>query len=80
MTEAELIGWGRMARRRGLPLQRIELLLAQLTLVVAKTMGGAKNVRVDDFMLKEPEELPANVTPIDVARRAFGFNPRRKKA
>jgi hypothetical protein len=80
MTEAELNGWGRLARRRGLPWQRIELLLAQLTLVVAKTMGGAKNVRVDDFMLKEPEVLPDNVTHIDIARKAFGFNPRRRKA
>ena len=79
MTEAELQEWGRLASRRGLPWQRIELLLAQLAMVVAKTMGGAKNVRVDDFMLKEPEVLPDNVTHIDIARKAFGFNPRRKK-
>jgi len=57
-----------------------ELLLAQLSMLIAKTMGGAKNVRVDDFMLKEPEVLPDNVTHIDIARKAFGFNPRRKKA
>jgi hypothetical protein len=31
-------------------------------------------------MLKEPEVLPDNVTHIDIARKAFGFNPRRKKA
>jgi len=80
MTEAELLQWGRLAGRRGLPLQRIELLLAQLSMLIAKTMGGAKNVRVDDFMLKEPEVLPENVTHIDIARKAFGFNPRRKKA
>lgn len=80
MTEAELNKWGLLARRRGLPLQRLELLLSQLTLVVAKTMGGVKNAKVEDFMLKEPEELPDNVTPIDIARRAFGFNPRKKKA
>jgi hypothetical protein len=80
MTEAELNKWGLLARRRGLPWQRIELLLAQLTLIVARTMGGAKNAKVDDFMLKEPEELPENVTRIDVARKAFGFNPRKKKA
>lgn len=80
MTEAELQQWGRLASRRGLPMQRIELLFAQLAMLIAKTMGGAKNVRVDDFMLKEPEVLPDNVTHIDIARKAFGFNPRRRKA
>lgn len=80
MTEAELHDWNRLSRRRGLPWQRIELLLAQLTLVIARSMGGAKNAKVADFMLTEVEEIPDNVTPIERARLAFGFNPRKRKA
>jgi hypothetical protein len=78
MTEAEFRKWQRYASRKALPLTRLELLLAQVSMMVAR-MGGAKNVTVKDFMLQEPEELPDNVTRIEVARRAFGFNPRKKK-
>jgi hypothetical protein len=78
MTEAEFRKWQRYASRKALPFPRLEVLLAQVAMMVAR-MGGAKNVTVKDFMLQEPEELPDNVTHIDVARRAFGFNPRKKK-
>jgi hypothetical protein len=44
-------------------------------------MGGAKDLGLNDFMLKQPsEELPANVTRLELARKAFGFNPRKPKA
>lgn len=81
MPEAELQRWAIFARRNALPFRRLELMLAQLTTIVAKT-AGAKNVKVSDFMLKEPEddELPANVTRLEVARKAFGFAPRGRKA
>lgn len=81
MTEDELQRWTLYARRHSFPFRRIELLLAQLTLVVARSMGGAKNAKVQDFMLQEPEdELPSNVTRIEAARKAFGFAPRNRKA
>lgn len=80
MTDAEFRRWMVYAGRRQLPLARIELLLAQLAMVVAR-MGGSKKAKVADFMLREPEEeLPENVTPIEAAKRAFGFNPRKKRA
>ena len=79
MTEGELNRWARYASTRGLPLKRIEVLLAQVSLQVAR-MGGAKNLKVEDFMLKErKEELPANVTRIEDKRKAFGWNPHRKR-
>jgi hypothetical protein len=80
MTEAEFHRWARYARKFGMPFRRLELMLAQLTMVVARSMGGAKQATTADFMLKPvDDELPANVTRIDAARAAFGFNPRRRK-
>lgn len=81
MTEAELHRWILFARRHGLPFRRIELMLAQLSMIVAKTMGGAKNAKTADFMLIEPDDvLPENLTRVEAVRRAVGFNPRKKKA
>ena len=79
MTEAELQRWSVYTRRSGLPFQRLELMLAQVSLLIARTMGGAKDARLKDYMLKEPEELPENVTRIEDKRKAFGFNPRNKR-
>jgi len=83
MTESELAQWSRHVSRHAFPFKRIEILLAQLALVVAKTMGGAKNLGLNDFMLKthsSEEELPANVTRMELARRAVGFHPHKPKA
>jgi len=80
MLESELNQWANYARRTPLPFKRMEIMLAQVCLVMAKTMGGAKQVGVTDFMLAIPEDMPANVTRIEAARKAFGFNPRKPKA
>jgi len=80
MTEAELQRWSVYVRRHALPFKRIELLLAQVSMLIAATMGGAKNVKLKDYMLKELEdELPANVTRIEDKRKAFGWNPHKKR-
>ncbi len=80
MTEAELQRWSVYVRRNLLPFRRLELLLAQVSMLIAATMGGAKNVKLKDYMLKElEEELPANVTRIEDKRKAFGWNPQRKR-
>ena len=82
MTEDELQRWAVYSTRHALPFRRLELLLAQLCMIVARTMGGVKDAKVADFMLKEPEdeELPTNVTRLEAARKAFGFAPRKRKA
>ncbi len=81
ITEDEFRRWMTYARRHALPYRRLELMLAQMSLVIAKTMGGAKNAKVSDFMLQDhDDELPPNVTRLEAARMAFAFNPRRKKA
>lgn len=79
MTESELHRWGRYAGRHSLPLRRIELYLAQIAHVVAVTMGGSKS-KVGDWLLKSPDDKPSNVVDIESVRKAFGFNPRKKKA
>ena len=81
MTEAEFQRWGLYPQKRSLPFARLEVMLAQLSMVVARAMGGAKNAKVEDFMLQEipDDELPANVTRLDAARKAFGFAPRNRK-
>lgn len=80
MSEAEFQKWGVYASRHLLPFRRLELLLAQLAMILARTMGGAKDAKVSDFMLQEPDDLPDNVTRIEAARKAFGFAPRKRKA
>lgn len=80
MTEAELQRWTVFVRRNSLPFRRLELLLAQVAMQIDRTMGGAKNVKLKDYMLKDPdEELPANVTRIEDKRKAFGWNPHKKR-
>jgi hypothetical protein len=54
MSERELQRWGQYVQRRMLPWRRMELLLAQIALVVAKTMGGAKDAALDDFLFDPP--------------------------
>lgn len=81
MTEAELHRWARYAASHALPFKRLEIMLAQLASLIARTMGGAKSVTANDFMLKQPEdELPTNVTRIEAARKAFNFRPNKIKA
>ncbi len=80
MTAAELDRWAKYALQKPLPYKRMELMLAQVCLIIARTMGGAKDVKLMDFMLSTPEERPNNVTSIEAARAAFGFKPRKPKA
>ena len=80
LTEAEFQRWLTYANTFGLPLRRLELMLAQLTAVVARSFGGAKSIEVRDFMLRDApiaEDMPDNVTRMEAARAAFGFRPRK---
>ena len=73
MPEAEFLSWGQFAARRLLPWRRIELMLAQLTMYVAVTMGGAKNCKISDFLFDvDGHEEPT----ADEELAYFGFQPR----
>lgn len=64
------------AAKRLLPARRNELHLAQISMLIAKTMGGAKDVGLADFLF---EEMPIDeIAEADVAS-FFGFDPVNKK-
>lgn len=74
MTEAELVRWHTFAARNQLPTRRIELMLAQVCALIARTMGGVKTAKVADFL---PQPM-VETTDLEAAKRAFKFNPRPK--
>lgn len=81
MTERELREWQAYAARRMLPQRRTELYLAQIALVVAKAMGGAKDATLGDFLF-DPEDEPVDEPQgaadlLDQAKEFFGFAPRK---
>jgi hypothetical protein len=45
-------------------------------------MGGAKDPPLSEFMLilDEPEHVTAEVIDLEEMKKAFGFNPRNRKA
>jgi len=78
MTERELGDWAEYARTNLLPMRRIEWALAQIALLIATTMGGAKDMKITDFMLDTSEADEPADDPEEVAAQArafFGFNP-----
>lgn len=79
MPERELNQWAMYAKQRVMPLQRIELYLAQVAWIVARAVGGSESAILSDFIIdfgneSEPEREPS----FDDAAAAFGFNPRPK--
>lgn len=75
MTEREFGDWQIYASRRMLPWRRIELQLAQLSQIVAATMGGVKNSKLSDYLF-DPED-DAEPSAEDEAE-FFDFKPHRK--
>lgn len=74
MTEAEFGEWQQYAGRRMLPMRRIELYLAQIAMLIAKTMGGSKSSDLTDYLF-EPADDDEDEAPEEAAREFFGFNP-----
>lgn len=73
MTKRELERWRLYAGRRMLPGRRVELLLAQIAMLIAQTMGGNKEARLTDFLF-DPMDDDDGADVADV----FGFNPLQK--
>lgn len=58
MTERELQRWALYQSRRMLPMRRLELQLAQVSLVVARALGGNTTATLQDFLFDPaPEDL-----------------------
>lgn len=83
MHERELRAWQIYAARRLLPSRRVEFYLAQIAMLIAKTMGGARNATLADFMLQLPKApLPDDFDEdahVEQMIEAFQFKPRNKK-
>jgi hypothetical protein len=81
MSMHEMLQWQAYARRRLLPSRRVEFYLAQIALLIARTMGGATKATLADFLLAPPrEELPADFDEdahLEQMVDAFQFKPRK---
>lgn len=80
MTEPEFAQWSRFARRRMLPLQRLEIYLAQIAMMIARTMGGATDAKLSDFMIQTlTDQEVQEEEDLEALKEAFGFNPRPRR-
>ena len=81
MPLADLQLYERYTRRRGFPARRVELLLAQVALVLAQ-VNGNKETRLADFLMDPPPDPDPTEEPeepdAEAVARHFGFNPRNK--
>ena len=76
MPEADLHMMHLYSQRRLLPQRRLEIMLARLCMYMDAYMGGAKNVKVSDYLLDYVEE--EEMSGEEVAEY-FGFNPINKR-
>lgn len=86
MTEREFRRWGMYRRKNLLPWQKMEIYMAQLTRMIAVTMGGLKDAKIADYMIEfqppadaEPANAEQYVPTAEEAQQIFGFNPRKRK-
>lgn len=73
MAESEFRDWQFYVAKRNLPSRRIELMLAQLCMLVHTTMGGAEGVTLSDYLL-DPVPEPTAEDEIEF----FEFRPYKK--
>ena len=78
MTENELRDWQAYAARYALPSRRLQLQLAQIAMLIAVTMGGAKDVKLTDYLFDPPPTPKERKKALDEAKEFFGFSPRKK--
>ena len=79
----ELHAWHAYAQRRLLPSRRVEIYLAQIALLIAKTMGGARDAKLSDFLIQPPPErrpvIVVDEKQVERLIEAFAFKPRKRK-
>jgi len=76
MGGVEFYLWQRYASRRMLPWRRMELLLAQVSLIVSRVMGGNTDARLSDYLFDPPDEDDGDAGD---AAEFFAFAPRATK-
>lgn len=63
------------ADHKCLPHQRTELMLAQLTALVARTMGGDNTAKAQDYLIYRRETVDQPEPDAEEVAAYFGFNP-----
>lgn len=76
LTEREFRQWDQYAARRMLPTRRLEMYLAQIAFLIARTMGNASEMTMSDFLFDPPGEP---LEDDEAVKQAFGFSPRNRK-
>lgn len=76
MPERDFQLWVRYANRRMLPWRRVELYLGRIALLIAQTMGGAKDAVLADYLFDPEEEIEIDSRN---AAEFFGYAPRNTK-
>lgn len=72
MPLRELALYQQYAAKRLLPARRQSFQLAKVAMLIDQTMGGAKNVKLADYLFEAVDEIEI---PEDEAADFFGFNP-----
>ena len=75
MPETEFQQFQNYAARKMLPHRRVEMYLAQIALLIAKTMGGRADAVLSDYLFDPVEQEAAST---EDAKVFFAFNPRKK--
>jgi hypothetical protein len=79
MSERELARWARYIARRGLPMRRLELGLAQIAKLIGETMGGMEGVSIDDFLFyqrqEEGDDEELTAEELEELKAGIGFAP-----
>lgn len=78
MPQREFKAWGKYASQKLLPTRRMEFYMAQIALLIATTMGGAKDATLQDYLF-DPEPPDDTEPDLEALKAAFDFRPVRKK-
>jgi hypothetical protein len=83
MTQRDLALYQRHTARRMFPGRRVEMLLAQVSMVLAQ-VNGQKDVRLSSFLFDPPEDPEDDadglVPDAEAAAEALNFRPRARPA
>lgn len=74
MPVSEFSRWNLYAQRNLLPWRRIQLQLALIAMIIAQSMGGATDAKIEDYLF-DPSDDDSSMTEEEeaaVAMRIFG--------
>lgn len=76
MPVSEMNTFNEYSRKHGLPFDRLEIQLARLCMMMDAYMGGKKNVKLNDYLIRNRVENESELSDNEDDLKAyFGFNP-----